>query len=64
MMKLVYHTGLLIRLSEFESQCPYHGYYIETHCNVVLDSTHKESSVFQYNNGDVAQLVRADPSYG
>ena len=27
-MKLVDHIGLLIRLSEFESQCPYH---IEAH---------------------------------
>jgi hypothetical protein len=31
MMKLVYHTGLLIRLSEFESQCPYQCHYIEVH---------------------------------
>ena len=54
MMKLVYHTGLLIRLSEFESQCPYHSYHIEAHCDVVLDSTHKESSVLQY--GDIVQL--------
>ena len=58
-MKLVNHTGLLIRLSEFESQCPYH---IKTHFSERQSlAVQSRSSVFLY--GDVAQWVRAGASY-
>jgi hypothetical protein len=63
MMKLVYHIGLLIRLSEFESQCPYHVIILK---RIQVDRSTQNltgfcQSTFQY--GDVAQLVRAGASY-
>jgi hypothetical protein len=47
-------------------------YYIRVHSPdplrlVLLNRVDRwdiDKSVFEYNNGDVAQLVRADPSYG
>ena len=62
-MKLVYHTGLLIRLSEFESLCPYHVIILK---RIQVDRSTQNltrfcQSTFQY--GDVAQRVRAGASY-